>query len=804
LGLPNDERRITNDETEEELVMSANLGAHYNQKTQEVNFCIFSANATRITLFFYAAPLGEEAVREQPLLRQQNLWVITLPMAELRQAGLNFDYLYYGYRAWGPNWEYQDAWRPGSELGLISDVDAAGNRFNPNKLLIDPYATELSHDPQVDRLYLDPNAYVPDYYGGEYRSLDTGKIAPKSILLLNQRRPAFGRKPQRHLKDDVIYEVNLRGLTMNDPGISPEERGTYRGAGCKAAYLKELGVTAVEFLPVQEFADEQNDDGDPRGDNYWGYMTVNYFAPNRRYAMDRSPGGPTREFQAMVKAFHDVGIKVFLDVVYNHTGEGLLRRRAAQESPEATTVWEESFSRRSDSLQDYRQACYLSLTGLDNSSYYFLRDGNRRYEDRGGCGGNLNYDNIVVQNLILDSLLYWVKKMGVDGFRFDLAPVLSVTGADGDYRANSATPFFTKISQALPSRGIAFPEGVDLIAEPWGDESPIDWSDKFPPDWAVWNKHYRDIVKTALNKYGVGPWRVGDLAQAGSGSAQFIGARPWNSINYLVSHDDCNSLRNLFTYNSYYHLTEGVIRTDQISWDQNGDPEAQLKAIRNAFVLLLVVAGTPMFAGGDELGRTISPHSAGVGRMNLVAIDRPEVYLDFNVYRQWQGLVEAGDTKAADHLVATNDHLYTFVFVKNLLEFRRQHECLRPESYFTGTVDSANGLADLGWYRADGAVMTTTDWENGDFLAWRLNARNELTPKRIARVESIYVAYNRSPRDLMVILPPNVAGNKWYRVLDTDNTGGWMTDHRNFDGGRTQLGREYRLHGRSILVLVEK
>jgi isoamylase len=784
--------------------MSANLGAHYNQQTGEVIFRVFSANASRVTISFYAAPLGEEAVREQPLSRQQNLWVITLPLAGLRQAGLASDYLYYGYRAWGPNWEYSSDWRPGSELGFISDVDAAGNRFNPNKLLIDPYATELSHDQQVDRLYLDPNAYGIDYYGGEYRSLDTGKIAPKSILVMNQTRHAFGRKPQRHLKDDVIYEVNLRGLTMNDPGITPEERGTYRGAGRKAAYLKELGVTAVEFLPVQEFADEQNDDDDPRGDNYWGYMTVNYFAPNRRYAMDRSPGGPTREFRAMVKAFHDVGIKVFLDVVYNHTGEGILRRRAMRESPEETAVWEGSFSRRSDSLQDYRQACYLSLTGLDNSSYYYLRDGNRRYEDRGGCGGNLNYDNPVVQNLIIDSLLYWVEKMGVDGFRFDLAPILSLTGVDGCYQADVKTQIFTKISKALPSRSVAFPEGVDLVAEPWGDESPIDWSDKFPPDWAVWNKHYRDIVKTALNKYGVGLWRAGDLAQAVSGSAQFIGERPWNSINYLVAHDDCNSLRNLFSYNAFYHLTEGVIKTDQISWDQNGDPEGQLQAVRNAFVLLLLTAGTPMFAGGDELGRTIPPYSAGVGRMNLVTVDRFEVYLDFKAYRQWQDVVEAGDIKAADHLVAANDNLYTFVFVKNLLKFRSQHECLRPERYFTGTVDPGNGLADLGWYRADGGTMGTDDWNNGDFLAWRFNACNELTSAHSARVESIYIAYNRSPHDLTVVFPPNVVGKRWYRVLDTDNTGGWMTGKYNFDGGRTEVGREYWLHGRSILVLVEQ
>jgi isoamylase len=794
---------------EREIAMSANLGVQYNPQTEAVTFRVFSANASRVTISFYVAPFGAAAVMEKSLARRQNIWVITLDCAELITAGLTAGYLYYGYRAWGPNWEYRDDWRPGSESGFICDVDAQGNRFNPNKLLIDPYALELSHDPQVDRLYIDPNAYIPDYYGGKYRHLDTASIAPKSVWVLNQAQHGYGLKPQRHLKDDVIYEVNLRGFTMNDPGIVENERGTYRGAGRKAPYLKELGVTAIEFLPVTEFADGQNDDDDPRGDNYWGYMPVNYFAPNRRYAADQTPGGPIREFQAMAQAFHEAGIKVFLDVVYNHTGEGILRRQADPEEQKgrraiAAAIREGHLSRDNDYLQDYRQACYLSLIGLDNRSYYLLRDGNRRYEDRGGCGGNLNYDQPVVQDLIFDSLQYWADTMGVDGFRFDLAPILSLSGTDGNYRADVKSRIFSKLSAALPSRGVAFPSGVDLIAEPWGDAGPIDWLDKFPPDWAVWNKDYRDIVKTALNKYSVSPWRVGELARALSGSADFVGQEPWNSINYLVSHDDCNALRNLFSYNAFYHLSEGVIKTDQISWDQDGDPEGQRKAIRNAFALLLLAVGTPMFAGGDELGREIPPYRAGIGRMNLVAIDRPEVYLDFNAYRQLQSLLADGASEAADRLIESNDQLYTFVFVKNLLRFRSQHECLRPLYYYTGAIDPGNGLPDIAWYRADGAAMAEADWNGHDFLAYRINARQELPRANGERAESIYVAYNRSPNDASLILPLNVAGKRWYRVLDTDNTGGWMTGRRNFDGGRTRLEREYWLHRRSILVAVEQ
>jgi isoamylase len=779
--------------------MSTNLGVHYHPKTGKITFRVFSANATRMKLYLYRAPLGKTAAWEKSLRRRQNVWTINVTLDELQDAGLGADYLYYGYRAWGPNWEFHRDWRPGSDSGFITDVDAAGNRFNPNKLLIDPYALELSHDPQADCLDIDPNCYIRDYYGGEFRCLDTGKIAPKSICLINQERRNYGVKPQRHLKDDVIYEVNLRGFTMNDPGIAPKERGTYRGAGRKAAYLKELGVTAIEFLPIAEFADDQNDDDDPRGDNYWGYMPVNYFAPNRRYAADRSPGGPTREFQAMVKAFHDAGIKVFLDVVYNHTGEGVLRRQEG-----AAVIPEGHLSGAAADLQDYRQACYLSLIGLDNRSYYYLCDANRRYENRGGCGGNLNFGQPVVVNLILDSLQYWVETLGVDGFRFDLAPILSLTGVDGEYRADVNSQIFSEISAALPSRGTAFPFGADLIAEPWGVAELLDWNDKFPPDWAVWNKDYRDIVKTVLNKQHISPLRVGELAKAVSGSAEYIGKDPWNSINYLVSHDDCNSLRNLFSYNAFYHLTERVVKSDQISWDQDGDVEGQRRAVRNAFVLLMLAAGTPMFAGGDELGRTLPAYRARVGLMNLVALDCPEVYLDFNAYRQLQSLRKAGDTEAIEQLLTNDESLYMWEFVCSLLHFRNHHECLRPLHYFSGAIDAVNSLADIAWHRVDGNIMSEADWERTDFLGWRVNARQELAVKRTARVESIYVAYNCSASDFTVNLPSNVADKRWYRVLDTDNSGGWMSANRNFEGGRTLLEREYWLHGRSILVAVEK
>jgi len=785
------------------------LGSNFDLQTNTVTFSVFSKNASRIHVYFYLSPLGAEEVLVEALSRDNDVWSTTISLDRLRNTGFSSGYVYYGYRAWGPNWEYRDDWQKGSNSGFICDVDDMGNRFNPNKLLIDPYAKELSHDPQVAGIYMDPNAYINDYYGGDYRDIDTGSIAPKSICILRKEPLDYGIKPRRHLKDDIIYEVNLRGFTMLDDSIPQNERGTYRGAAKKAAYLKELGVTAVEFLPVQEFADEQNDDDDPRGDNYWGYMTLNYFSPNRRYSSDKSPGGPTREFKDMVKAFHNEGIKVFLDVVYNHTGEGILKRNIYQINPGSLEDIEKakhdaSPSRSSDELQDFNAACILSYTGLDNRSYYFLRDGNRRYEGRGGCGGNLNYDNDVVKNLIIDSLKYWVHEMGVDGFRFDLAPILSVTGSNGSYWANENTGIFNTISRALPSRSVSYEQGVDLIAEPWGEGSSIDWLKIFPGEWSVWNREFRDVIKTSLNKYGVSSLQIKDIAKVLAGSREFIGRKPWNSINYIVSHDDANSLRNIFSYNAFFHLDEAVIKYDQVSWNQDGNIEKQKKAVRNAFAILMLSAGVPMFAGGDELFRGIPSYCSGIGKMNMVSVDSPEAYIDFRGYNELKSCMETGNYETCRHLTATNDAVNTFLFVKSLIRFRHRHECLRPADYFSGEVNPENGLKDITWYKEDGREIHDSDWYGSDFIAYRINAGFENAQNDQDMLASIYVGYNRSPGDRHIFLPQNLYGKKWYRVFDTTEGYVWTDGSSAPNVNGTPVEGKYLLHERSILVLAEK
>lgn len=785
--------------------MPQTMGAAYNPQTGMLSFSVFSKNASRLEIYFYVSSMGSDEILKKALNRNQDVWETAISIDDLKSHGLASDFVYYGYRAWGPNWPYSDDWQKGSKNGFISDVDSSGNRFNPNKLLIDPYARELSHDPQPRKIYMDPNAYIDDYYGGRFREYDTGEIAPKSILLLGDSPIGIGVKPKRHIKDDVIYEVNLRGFTKADQSIPESRRGTYKGAAAKAKYLKELGVTAVEFLPIHEFADEQNDDGDPRGDNYWGYMTLNYFSPNRRYSSDKTPGGPTREFKEMVKAFHDEGIKVFLDVVYNHTGEGIVRRLINQGNPvteeEIINARKDAKKSRNDiNLQDLDAACILSFTGLDNSSYYYLCNGNRSYEGQGGCGGNLNYDNPAVRKLIIDSLKYWADDMGVDGFRFDLAPILTVTGTNGNYWANINSKIFEDISNALPSRTINPNTGVDTIAEPWGDKSGIEWSDKFPHDWSIWNKAFRDTIKTSMNKYGVASLEISKISQVCSGSKEFIWKKPWNAINYIESHDDCDSMRNIFSYNKYFHLDEAELKYDRISWDQGNDIEKQRKAVRTAFTLLMLSVGVPMFAGGDELLRAIPPYAEGIGKMNMVSVDSPEVYLDFANYNK---LMAAGPSDRHS-IITGNDDLYSWAFVKNLIGFRNRHECLRPYDYFSGATDTQNGLKDIAWYKEDGWEIKDQDWDKSDFISYRINAGAEKVQDTADRVESIYVAYNRSPDFKAVKLPENVSGKQWYRLIDTDNTNGWMTWCCNFDGGTTKVVNEYNLHERSVLVLIEK
>ena len=758
-------------------------GAQFDNLTNSITFNIYSKNASRVAAYFYGSPFNEEEKLSLPLGKKAgDIWSLTVTLDELASKGVA-PVIYYGHRAWGPNWPYDPNWEKGSEAGFVCDVDNDGNRFNPNKLLIDPYAREISHDPQPRLSHIDPNEYIDDYYTGDgIRQIDTGRKAPKGIALVRKNNTSTGIKPERPLKDDVIYEVHVRGFTRLDSSMPPEYRGTYKGAGTKAGYLKELGITAVEFLPVHAFADEQNDDGDPRGDNYWGYMTLGFFAPNRRYSSDRSPGGPTREFKEMVKAFHDQEIKVLLDVVYNHTGEGLLKRTTDSDD-----------SRGDDSKQYKDRACLLSFRGIDNATYYELRSNTfldngrtrQRYQDNSACGGNLKVTEKAVRDFVIDSLKYWSEEMGVDGFRFDLAPVLGNSSPEDGFQfdGNDQANILNRAAAELPARNPGTLEGIDLIAEPWAVGYGAYQLGNFPDGWAEWNDVYRDTFRRAENKLNVDnvvPWQI---ANAFAGSDQQFrsrraDARPCRSINYIVSHDGF-TLRDVFSYSAGNN-----------SWDHAQDPGRQRKAVRNALTILMVSAGVPMITGGDELFRGLG------GIENSVALDSDFVYLDWNNFSRYREALRDNDANLLNHL-REQDDIKIFEYAKNIIRFRNMHPALRPSEYFKGRNDGSI-LKDISWHKPDGSEIDGPYWDNpgNHFIAFRTDG-SQLHDT----AASLYAAYNKGAEGLHIALPENLPDKRWYRVCDTDC---WMEALGNFDGGRTMLDRDYYLHDRSILVLIEQ
>lgn len=374
-------------------------------------------------------------------------------------------------------------------------MDANGGRFDPNKLLLDPYAKEISHDP-LNAMNQNPDIFAS---GPLYRDIDSGPYAPKGIVL-----PAMGAmygKPTFPQSQDIIYEVNVRGLTEQDPNIPAQYRCTYYGSGLDASYLAKLGINTVEFLPIQE---TQNDENDVISDstseqNYWGYMTEDFFAPDRRYAYNKAPGGPTAEFREMVQMFHKAGIKVYMDVVYNHTAEG--------------GMW---------SSTDPDTATIYSWRGLDDPACYELTTGNQYNYDVTGTGNTLNTYNPVVQNMIVDSLGYWSNTMGVDGFRFDEAPVLGndcinqsyeVAAPDcpnGGFNFNTGDPNITlnRILRDFNVRPATGGGGPDLIAEPW-TASAGDYQGQFPAGWSECNGVFQTTLREAQNKLGIIPVSIG-------------------------------------------------------------------------------------------------------------------------------------------------------------------------------------------------------------------------------------------------------------------------------------------------------
>lgn len=706
-----------------------------------------SGGATRVEAWFYDRP-GGDVVATLVLQREGDaLWygVTEQPLAAN----------YYGLRAWGPNWLWTDTWVPGSEDGFIADVDAAGHRFNPNKLLLDPWALEMSHDPFTPE-WDDWSVYAS---GAEHRARDSAPVAPTGVIL--DPLPALAEpRPTRQLADDIIYEVHVRGLTMADPAVPEALRGTYAGAAIRAPYLAQLGVTAVEFLPLHETQNDRNDvEESTAGDNYWGYASLSFFAPDRRYSSDRSAGGPTREFRAMVDAFHAEGIKVFVDVVYNHTGEG-----GASGDSAMLTSWR----------------------GLDNAGFYQTVDG-VGYRNDNGVGPNVRFTSPVARRMVVDSLTWWHEELGVDGFRFDLAAILG-NECDEDCFRFSADGLLRELagSMARDADGV----GVDLIAEPWGATAGTYSLGQFPDGWHEWNDQYRVTMRGALNRTPSVP-NARDIARRLFGSFDVFGERgrtPDASVGYLVSHDG-------FTWNDLFSCTDKV--NDQ-PWpmgpsdggsdfnqgnDYDGVRSAQLQAARTAMVLVAGSAGVPMLNGGDEFLRSQNCNN------NAYNVDSSANWLNWQQLQERVGYV---------------------IFVRRMFELRHAHEALRPTGWYGAGADrDDDGLPAIAWYDIDANDPSEPYWSDpsSPVMVWRLDTDEPIDgrpPVNTTGSRSLAFLWNRSDDMQFIRLPPIAPETRWYRVADT---AAWLEADANshsLDSLPLMVDERYGVHPQSIVVLLER
>jgi isoamylase len=681
---------------------------------QGTNFALFSENAERVELCLF----DDADVETRVELTQQtvHIWHAYLPDIVPGQR--------YGYRVHGP-------WAP-----------ERGHRFNPAKLLIDPYAKAIEGPVRWDR------GRTLAYAGSDDLELDESDDAaaiPKSVVI-DERFEWDGDALLRHNWDEtVIYELHVKGFTHRLPGVREELRGTYAGLASEAAvaHLVDLGVTAVELLPIHHIADEHF--LQTKGlTNYWGYSTIGFLCPHAGYAATGTRGEQVREFKGMVKALHAAGIEVILDVVYNHTAEG------------------------------NHLGPTLSFKGVDNLSYYrTMPDDPRFYMDFTGTGNSLNPVNPSVLRLIMDSLRYFVTECHVDGFRFDLASALAREFHDVD----RLSAFFDIIHQD-PVLSQA-----KLIAEPWDVGEGGYQVGNFPVLWTEWNGMYRDTMRDFWRSFTA----VGAFAQRFTGSSdlyQHDGRRPFASINYITCHDGF-TLRDLVTFNEKHNEAnlegneDGT--TDNRSWNCGVEGETDDDAVnelrerqqRNLLTTLFLSQGVPMLMAGDELARTQR------GNNNAYCQDSDISWLDWEVDERGRRL---------------------HAFTRRLIALRRDHPVFRRPDFLSGSERMGSGAPDVWWFRPDGRAMTRRDWQRGDAFALGafLNGAEITWETREGEPvvdDSFLVLFNAWQDTLSFRLPPARFGRRWSLELSTAKP--------DLEPGRWEapVRGEVSVTGRSLLLL---
>ena len=677
-----------------------------------VNFALFSANATKVELCLFDQDGKQELERIELPEYTDEIWHGYLPDARPGTV--------YGYRVHGP-------YEPD-----------AGHRFNQNKLLLDPYAKQLVGSLQWDDAVFGYTIGHPDK-DLSYDERDSAPYVQKACVI----DPAFtwgtfGRR-RTAWRDTIIYELHLKGFTQRNESIPENLRGTYSGLGHfeSVEYLRSVGVSAIELLPVHAFVDDRYL-VEKKLRNYWGYNTIGFFAPEPRYMATPF----VNEFKEMVNHLHVAGMEVILDVVYNHTAEG------NEGGPT------------------------LSFKGIDNASYYRLLPDNKRYYiNDTGTGNTVNLSQARVLQMVGDSLRYWANEMRIDGFRFDLATIL----AREPYGFDESGGFLDACRQDPVL------SGLKLIAEPW-DVGPGGYQvSRFPPGWAEWNDRYRDTLREF--------WRgddgkVAEMATRIAGSADMFnrrGRRPWVSVNFITAHDGF-TLNDLVSYNEKHNEANGEDNRDgssnNLSCNYGAEGPTDDPAIvavrerqkRNFLATLLLSQGTPMLLAGDEFGRTQGGNNNAYGQDNEVN------WIDWS-------MVEGSGRELLE-------------FIRRVIRIRERHPILHRDRYLAGWHNPAVGVKDVTWVAPDATEMGENHWKDERAKCFGLILDGRAQPsgiKRRGNDQTLLIVMNAYHDVVKFKLPEVPEGRQWVLLIDTNKPA--------LSGDVSAFGAEYLVTGRSLLLL---